>query len=130
MLAKIINCLNRRVLAKQCLPVFHHPLSLCYYFNPCQNSIGTRWMVVLCNYITQSVPNTGVIQRAPYQYCTHPKFHVSTVCTYVCIYIYIYIYIYICFNWANLPSSNLLQVPLTTQYKLYIITLKTLVWLE
>ena len=30
---KIINSLDRRVLANQCLPVFHHPPLLCYHFN-------------------------------------------------------------------------------------------------
>ena len=50
------------------------------------------WWYCAITYITQSVPHTGVTQCTPYQYCTHPKFHVSTVHTYV--------YIHICFNWA------------------------------
>ena len=121
---KIINSLDRRVLANQpsCFPSSSLALLPLQPFAIVRTVlVQGGWWYCAITYITQSVPNTGVTQCTPYQYCTHRKFHVSTVHTYVYIHM---------FQLGNLPSSNLLHIPLTTQYKLYIITLKTLVWLE
>ena len=65
------------------LPYFITTSTVC---RKCQKSIGTKWMA-LCRYNIQSVSHTGLTQCAHYQYCTHPKFHVSTV--HVCTYTYV-----------------------------------------
>lgn len=66
------------------------------------------WWYCAITYITQSVPNTGVTQCTPYQYCTHPKFHVYTVRMYIYTYVSIgqicHHQIYFKFPWQ--PSTS------------------------
>ena len=98
---KIINSLDRRVLANQCIPVFR--LLPCFVTTStichCQNSIGTRWMMVLCNYNAKLLSHTGVTQVLP----TNTALILNSMCL---LYIHMYIYTYVSIGQSAIIKST------------------------
>ena len=92
---KIINSLDRRVLANQCLPVFHHPPLLCYHFN--HLPLSEQYWYKVDDGIVQL--RTSHNQYLILEWHSAPPTITVLILNSMCL-LYIHMYIYICFNWA------------------------------